>query len=171
MPLVRHIADGVLASGLQQTFDCPPWVGLYPDVWDTQQNIAHGAFICAMLPTRCLQAQGRIPDATLPWTRVMIATPARQPWHVSGWGKPISMDPPVKGGAWTVKVSFIEDQPNELVVARAPKPRAVLRGTEVLAEVDDPARSGSGWRYDEELQTLLVRFVHESRVETLRVDW
>ncbi|MEP0841725.1 MAG: hypothetical protein HRF43_03325, partial [Phycisphaerae bacterium] len=85
-PLLRKIADGVLASGLQQMFDKPPWVGLYPDVWDVEHNTAQGAFIFPRFQLRCLQAQRRAPVWTRTWTRILRSDDGKTRWHVSGWG-------------------------------------------------------------------------------------
>jgi len=160
-PLLRTIADGVAASGLQQMFDRPPWIGLYPDVWETRHNRALGAFINPRLLMRCLQAQGRLPAWTVPWTRILRDDPGKQRWHVSGWGKPIALDAPVRTGSWSAQVDFLPGQPNELmVVGAAPPARVSVAGRELELH-HGPTLTGhhSGWWYDPDHRAVLVRFV------------
>ncbi len=171
-PLLRYIADGVVASGLQQMFDRPPWVGLYPDVWDTQGNIAHGAFICAMLPMNCLQAQGRLPRWAKPWTRILRGAAGGRRWHVSGWGRPVSLEPPVAGGPFRATVAFPAGQPSELILAGVDQPKRV----HVAGDILDPAESGdpptaAGWRYDADRRAVVIRFLQSRPRTDIRIDW
>ncbi len=172
-PLLRAIADGVVASGLQQTFDRPPWVGLYPDVWDTRTNTAQGAFICGMLPMACLQAQGRIPDRTHPWTIVLRDSASRNRWHISGWGRRPSLKWPIAGTPLFVPVEFIEGEPNELVIVGADRPRLVLVGEKAIdsAPADTTAPELTSWHYDAALRAIIVRFTQPKREAIVRVEW
>jgi hypothetical protein len=169
-PLLHAIADGVVASGLQQTFDKPPWVGLYPDVWDTQTNIAQGAFICGMYPVLCLQDQGRIPAWTRPWTRVVRDPNTERVWHVSGWGREPDLDWPVAGNPLNVTMDFLPGEPNELIIANADPPRLVRVGENLL---DQSNQSGTtpGWRYDPTLRVVFARFVQPDKPAIVRVEW
>ena len=168
--LLRAIADGVVASGLQQTFDKPPWIGLYPDVWDTQTNIAQGAFICGALPIACLQEQGRIPAWTRPWTRVLHDPNSDRVWHVSGWGREPELDWPVAGNPLNVTMEFLPGQPNELVVVGVDRPRLARVGDSLVDSLDQP-KPVPGWRYDPDLRTVFVRFMQPDRTTVVRVEW
>ena len=171
-PLLRYIADGVVASGLQQTFDRPPWVGLYPDVWNTEKNIAHGAFICAMLPANCLRAQGRIPRWPTPWTRVLHDQPVNRRWHVSGWGRADSLDSPVAGGSWSATITFPTGQPNELIVAGVDEPRRADVAGQPLDHIEKSASpTSAGWRYDSERRVVAIRFLQSAEYTELTIHW
>jgi hypothetical protein len=160
----------VVASGLQQMFDKPPWVGLYPDVWDIQQNVAQGAFIYAGLPLRCLRAQGRTPAWTVPWTRVLRDREGSTRWHVSGWGTPPEEFAGPNAVAWSVRLSFPPGQANELMIAGAAMPKRVRVDGEVMEKTD--AASGAGWRYGREREAVMVRFVSPRSGEAeVRVEW
>lgn len=171
-PLLRYIADGVVASGLQQMYDKPPWVGLYPDVWFTQENVATGAQICAMLPMRCLQAQKRIPAWADPWTRILRDFTGRKHWHVSGWGLPISVSLPTDAAAWSCKIEYLVGEPNELLVAGVEAPAAVrvdgerMDKLEAAAPVENP-----GWRYLADRQAVVVRFTQSKKTMTVQIGW
>ena len=43
--VIRAAADGVVYSGIHQTFDQEPYVGLLPDTWHLSSNVIHPAFI------------------------------------------------------------------------------------------------------------------------------
>ncbi len=167
-PLLRAIADGVVASGLQQTFDKPPWVGLYPDVWDTQTNIAQGAFICGLLPLQCLQGQGRLPAWTRPWTRILRDPNTDRTRHLSGWGREPDLDWPVAGNPLIVTTDFLPNEPNELVVANADPPRLIRVGETLLNQSNKP---GPGWRYDPMSRAVFVRFIQSEPKTVIRVEW
>lgn len=171
-PLLRHIADGVVASGFQQMFDRPPWVGLYPDAWQTQSNLAVPAMICAHLPMRCLQAQQRIPDHAHPWTRVLRSSNGDDRLHVSGWGEPVALDAP-GGRTWSATVRYLPDQPNELILARVEAPTAVdVDGRPLPTRgPDDAAATRDGWHYDADRSVLLLRFRHQTDLATIRVSF
>jgi hypothetical protein len=182
-PLLRYIADGVVGSGLQQMFDKPPWAGLYPDVWDIQQNTAQGAFIYAGLPLRCLRAQGRVPPWTKTWTRVLRDELGRMQWHVSGWGSPPQQLPAPNPVVWSVRLAYPPGQPNELLIAGVPAPRRVRIGDAIL-EAPTPATSpsptadtavahaGAAWRCVSEKDAVVIRFTSPREGETdVRVEW
>ncbi|HSW44073.1 MAG TPA: hypothetical protein VLM89_00710 [Phycisphaerae bacterium] len=172
-PLLRAIADGVVASGLQQTFDRPPWVGLYPDVWDTPTNIAQGAFICARLPMECLRAQGRLPRWASTWTCIIRdpAGPARR--HISGWGPQPELSWPTAGNPLTLPLEYLPGEPNELIIAGSDKPRLVRINDQVLDPAPDAAGSSEppGWRYDRAPRMLIIRFIQPARYATVRIEW
>lgn len=170
-PLLRYIADGVVLSGLQQMMDKEPWIGLYPDSWHTQTNIAYPALIYPGLLMRCLQAQGRLPDWSEPWTRVVNDESGRR-WHVSSWGRPVEVQRPVIGGPWVVKVAFPRGQQNELLVANVDKPMTVRVGSDVLDSLTPDAAPGSlGWRYDAQRRALIARFTQPVSISEIRVTW
>lgn len=171
-PTLRYIADAVIASGLQQMFDKPPWVGLYPDIWDTRANRAHGALISSRLPMYCLRAQGRIPPGASTWTRVLHDNVGELRWHVSGWGKPISLDPPSDESAWEANLALPPDQPNELVLANVPEPRRVKAGEKSLESraMNDPP-TVKGWRYDAQRRAVMIRFRQQAETQRIRVSW
>ncbi len=171
-PLLRQLADGVVASGLQQMFDRPPWIGLYPDVWDTRENAAQGVFICARLPIRCLQAQRRVPYWTQTWTRVLRDASTKRRWHVSGWGEPIALASPVEGGSWTAKISFWPSQPNELIIAGIDRPRGILIDGTPMSDPSaaDPLKK-EGWYYHAPGQAAVVRFTQRKAETELRIEW
>jgi hypothetical protein len=172
-PLLRYVADGVVASGLQQLFDRPPWVGLYPDVWDTQGNIAHGAFICAMLPMNCLRAQGRLPRWAKVWTRVLRGGKGTRRWHVSGWGKPISLPPPGNDPSWTATLAFPSGQPNELILAGVEQPERVQVDRDLLDRVAPGAKAEAEghWRYDPDRRAVVIRFRQPAPRSNVRISW
>ncbi len=160
-PVLRYIADGVVASGEQQMLDKPPWVGLYPDSWDLRKNYCQPAYLGAMLPLNCLQAQERVPDMTEPWTRVLRRPGLTESWHVSGWGPPARLDPPTGGTRWSATLSFPAGQANELLVVGVDQPASIdLDGKQLgRGEGSWPAaRAEPGWWYDPQRRALLVRF-------------
>jgi hypothetical protein len=171
-PLLRYIAEGVVASGRQQMFDKPPWTGLYPDVWDTQANIAHGALIYAGLPLACLQAQGRAPRWAVPWTRVIQDDFLRLTWHVSGWGPVPVLEPPGRLD-WEVTLQYPEGQPNELLLTPVDEPTRVLVGETALEEFQ-PAEKPlhvPGWQYLPGRRALSIRFCQPAPSTNVRVLW
>jgi len=171
-PMLRYIADGVVLSGLQQMFDRPPWVGLYPDWWNTEKNIASGALINAMLPMHCLQAQETIPNWARPWTRVLRDADGKRQWHVSGWGRPVRLPCPDRTSSWSAQIEYLPGQPNELILASVDRPLCVKISGERLTELD--AESGprrSGWRYSDEYRAIMVRFVQPIKQTEIRVEW
>lgn len=180
-PLLRYVADGVVASGLQQMFDQPPWVGLYPDVWNVEQNLAQGAFIYAGLPLRCLRAQGRTPPWTQTWTRVLHEMNGTMTWHVSGWGKMYWDLPDPSTVSWTAKLEYPAGQANELVIAGAAAPKRVRVDGEELRRADVPATSPPadtiaaqtpGWRYLSERKVVVVRFISPAGGKAeIRIEW
>jgi len=162
-PILRTIALGVMRSGQQQQLDRPPWVGLYPDVWQTETNHAVGAFISAMMPLRCLRSAGECPADTSTWTRV-IETP-RGRIHVSGWGRPRRVEWLREGLA--VRADFAPQQPSELVIVGAGRPGKVLVAGAPLAE-------GSGqdhWQYRADRRAVIARFTHKEAVCPIEVEW
>lgn len=172
--LLRAIADGVVRSGWQQTFDREPWVGLYSDVWDLQTNRAQGALICAHLPLACLKAQGRLPRWTDSWSRVVPGASGSRPWHVSGWGAVPDLSGPHPERFWSIWLEFPPGQPNELVMAGVSRPQKVHIGGRLLAA----RASGSGlrgqepgWIHDPALRALAIRFIQPAWKVEVRVDW
>ncbi|HOW73441.1 MAG TPA: hypothetical protein PKY77_22810 [Phycisphaerae bacterium] len=173
-PLLRVIAEGVVGSGWQQTFDREPWVGLYPDVWDLQANRAQGALISAQLPLACLKAQGCLPRWTDPWTRVVPDGWGRNRWHVSGWGSPPDLRAPHPDSFWAVSLDFPPGQPNELVIARVSRPERVHVGGRLLdARVSAVGRGEQepGWAYHAALQALVIRFIQPAPKTEVLVQW
>jgi hypothetical protein len=171
--MLRQVADGVVRSGLQQMYDRPPWTGLYPDVWDLQTNRAQGAFICAQLPLACLQAQGHVPPWTKTWTRVVPAYGQRRFWHVSGWGQPAGLAPPNSLASWSVSLDYLPGQPNELIIAGPPRPRAVRLDDKTLEPFAPakPNRTAVGWRYDEACPAIMLRFIQPAPQAEIQVEW
>lgn len=172
-PLLRYIADGVVLSGLQQMFDKPPWVGLYPDVWNLEQNLACGAFIYSGIPLRCLQAQGRVPQWTRTWTRILTSDNGRLRWHVSGWGKAPDLRPP-NATAWSVRLTYPAGQATELLIAGTEAPSHVLIDGDVLERypaVPPPAKPG--WQYIADKRVLVVRFNMPAKLDSaeVRIQW
>lgn len=182
-PLLRYIADGVVNSGFQQMFDRPPWVGLYPDVWDIEHNLAQGAFIYATLPLRCLKAQGRAPLLATTWTRVLQTATGGPPWHVSGWGTPPEQIPPPNHVTWSVRLAYPAGQANELLIVGAPKPKRVRIEDVMLEEragenaapatADTAvAHTTAGWRYVGEKKAISIRIISPPAGEaTVRIEW
>ncbi|MBI4580828.1 MAG: hypothetical protein HY718_14060 [Planctomycetes bacterium] len=171
-PLLRYIADGVVISGVQQMADKPPWVGLYPDSWILERNIAQPALIYPGLILKCRQAQGRLPRLSEPWTQVLRDPNGGRRWHVSGWGRPVRLDPPGPG-PWTAAIAFLAGQPNELILADVDDPKSVRIGTELLDRhaAGEQSTSAIGWRYDTAQRALLARFVHTDREAQIRIAW
>jgi hypothetical protein len=166
-PLLRKIADGVVASGLQQMFDKPPWVGLYPDVWNVEQNVAQGSLIYAGLPLRCLQAQGHAPMWTRSWTRVLRSADGQLRWHVSGWGSaPLLAAPTLPN--WSATLVYLAGQPCELLIAGVGEPKQIMLGEEVITNESGPTR----WQYGKENRALAIRFITpDTGQATLHVTW
>ncbi len=171
-PLLRYVADGVVLSGLQQMLDKEPWVGLYPDSWHLQTNNAYPALIYPGLLMRCLQAQGRLPCWSEPWTRVVRDDVGQRRWHVSSWGKPVEVQQPVLGGPWLVKAAFPSGQQNELLVANVDRPLSVRVGLDLLAPIEsDAAPATLGWRYDAQRRAVVARFAQTFPVVEVQVTW
>lgn len=171
-PLLRYIADGVLLSGLQQMMDKEPWIGLYPDSWHTQTNTAHSALIYPGLLMRCLHEQGRLPNWSEPWTRVVRDEFGQRRWHVSSWGRPVEVGHPVPGGPWIAKVAFPSGQQNELLLANVDKPVSLRVDGEALEPLEPGVPSTSvGWRYYPQRRALIARFAQTSPVTEVRVTW
>ncbi|MGQ9649942.1 MAG: hypothetical protein ACUVXJ_07515 [Phycisphaerae bacterium] len=171
-PLLRYIADGVVLSGLQQMMDRQPWIGLYPDSWHTQTNIAYPALIYPGLLMRCLQAQNRLPDWSEPWTRIVRDELGHRRWHVSSWGKPVEVNAPVPGGPWHVKVAFPPGQDNELLVTNVDKPLTVRVGQDVLVSLaSDAPPTALGWRYHDQRRAMVARFRQTLPTSEIRVTW
>lgn len=188
-PLLQAVADGVIASGFQQTFDKPPWVGLYPDSWDLALNRAQGALLSAHLTLQCLQSQERVPLWTRTWTRVVRSAgilPAASPagdasappdglrWHISGWGPVPELTPPLaRPLRWSVTLRYPRGQLNELLLAHADKPRRVSVEDDALDELRTPPPPGlpEGWSYDAAQRVIVVRFRQPAPVARLRFSW
>ena len=177
-PLLRTIADGVVASGLQQMFDKGPWIGLYPDVWDVPTHNAMGALIAPYLPTRCLQAQGRIPRDALPWTRVIRAPSAtenqthRPTWHISGWGDVPELRTPTAGAPLVLNLRYPRGQHNELIVCGVSRPSRVMVAGQLLeGHATDAPRNAIGWRYDDARRALSIRFEQVEPATPVQVHW
>lgn len=164
-PLLRAAAIGVLRSGLQQTFDREPWVGLYPDVWNPMENWAGGALICPHLTAQALRAAGQIPRELATWTR--RAGGGRDAPLVHGWGEAAAFEASAGGLAATVR--FLEGEPCELLVARCPPaaPAAVLVAGAPLAA----GEGREGWRHDPSRRLLGVRFVPRAGETRVEVRW
>jgi len=173
-PLLRYIADGVVRSGLQQMLDRPPWTGLYPDSWNLLTNTAHVALIHPWLIHRCLEAQGRLPRWDEPWTEVRCDPAAGRRWHVSGWGRPVSLDDPTGTGPWSAVVEHIAGEPNELLLAGIRPPRRLrVEGQNLDPLGDDlgPGPGREGWCYDPVRRLLLTRFRQPRRQACITVEW
>jgi len=121
----------------------------------------------------CLQAQGRIPDRTHPWTIVLRDSASRNRWHISGWGRRPSLKWPIAGTPLFVPVEFIEGEPNELVIVGADRPRLVLVGEKAIdsAPADTTAPELTSWHYDAALRAIIVRFTQPKREAIVRVEW
>lgn len=172
-PLLKYIADGVVLSGQQQTFDRSPWTGLYPDVWDLQTNAAQGAFISAMLPMTCMQAQGRLPAWSKSWTRVLAAREGGQRWHVSGWGRPVELTSPHAETVWSAVVEYLSGEPNELVLAPVLKPHRIHVEEEPLENrpSDQVGSTVPGWYYEPGVSAVVMRFIQKQMNTRVRIDW
>ncbi len=171
-PLLRYIADGVVLSGLQQTFDREPWVGLYPDVWNLESNQAVGAFISAMLPAACLHAQGRLPAWTQTWTRILPEARSAHRWHVSGWGTLLECASPASATTWSAGVVFPPGQPNELLIAGPARPRQVrVDGRPLEAHAVPQPGAAPGWSYDERYRAVIIRFEQPAPQATITLTW
>jgi hypothetical protein len=169
--LLRAIADGVVRSGQQQTFDREPWIGLYPDVWDPEKNSAQGAYICGLLPMRCLQAQGRLPAWAQTWTQVLAEPAGGRRWHVSGWGRPAKLAWPTANRPLIVPVEYLAGEANELVIAGADRPRLVRVDNQILQVLEGAKVTTGSWVYDAKLRAIVIRFVQPDRRATVRVVW
>ncbi len=173
-PLLRYIADGVVRSGLQQMMDRPPWTGLYPDSWNLFTNTAQPALIHPRLIHRCLEAQGRLPRWDEPWTQVRCDALTGRRWHVSGWGRPVSLDDPTGTGPWNAVVEHIAGQPNELLLAGVHPPRRLRVEGQILDPLGDDLRPGpgrEGWSYDPIRRLLMARFRQQRRHAGIMVEW
>lgn len=171
--LLRSIADGVVASGFQQTLDRPPWVGLYPDSWDLQANRAQPAYISSTLSLECLRAAGRMPPWTESWTRVVVDEGGQRRWHVTGWGRPVTVPPP-QAGSWSAVVAFPRGQPNELIVANVEAPRLIRVGNDLLQHLEKPEPRnvrGSGWWYYPEQRALVMHFTQADEHTPMKIEW
>lgn len=167
-PMLRAIADGVVASGLQQMMDKEPWIGLYPDAWLLEQNIAQPAMIYPGLILACRQSQGRLPTWSKPWTRVVADESGGTRWHVSGWGKPVSLGKP-DAKPWSATVEFITGQPSELLLARVDMPTKVTVGEAELVRQEGAGQAG--WSYNAQHKTLVVRFRQAEPKTSVSVEW
>jgi hypothetical protein len=165
-PLLRAAAEGVIRSGLQQTFDREPWTGLYPDVWNVEENWAGGALICPHLTVQSLRAAGRIPQELRVWTR--RAGPGREVPIVHGWGSVTGFDAtPEK---ITVSLRFLENEPCEVLVARSDRPGSVTAGGKELREVEVSSAEREGWRFDPARRLLGIRFISPVKEATVSID-
>jgi len=162
-PLLRRVAKGVLLSGRQQMFDKEPMVGLYPDIWPLITNRPGGALICCDWIVRGLRAERAIPSWPTTWTRVVRA--GRKRVHVSGWGDPKRCTR--TGKVLRVEVDFAPHKPNELLVVRDVRPKAVRVAGRDLPEGD----GANAWRYRPGAKALLVRFEQPERVTTIEIAY
>ncbi len=162
-PLLRRIAEGVVRSGEQQMLDRPPWVGLYPDVWDLGSNSAVGAYISAMLPLECLRALSEAPADTKIWSRVFDRPGGRM--HVSGWGRPVKAG--WKGKVLSVVVDFAPGQPNELLIVNADRPASVNVAGQAISEGEEEGR----WQYRADRRAVALRFRSPAAATDLCVGW
>jgi hypothetical protein len=163
-PVLGQIANGVLLSGRQQMLDRPPWVGLYPDVWELETNCGTGAYISSMLILRVLQAQGVAPRDTLTWSRVLHEQGG--PVHVSGWGRLVAIER--DADQLRLTVDFAPGQDNELLIVGVPAPQEVVRsaGEQGAGRVDPVS-----FDYIAAKRTVYVRYRHELNPTTLGVRW
>jgi hypothetical protein len=162
--LLRDVADGVVRSGLQQTFDREPWVGLYPDSWDLVTNTGAGALLSARLTLACLKAQGAVPNWASTWSRGVDLHGKRL--LVNGFGTSTRCE--VVDGDLVVSVDFTPGSRNELVVAHTSRPRSVtVKGKKA------PHGDGiPGWRAVEESDVIVVSFVQgRSKPCTITLRW
>ncbi|MHC4442032.1 MAG: hypothetical protein ACYTA5_05500 [Planctomycetota bacterium] len=171
--LLRHVAEGVLASGFQQMLDRAPYTGLFPDVWNTFHNQATGPYINASIHVRCMKALGRVPVWNDIWTRVLGGGDSKIRWHVSGWGAVGELSDPVDRGRWRAKVRYPVGQPNELIVVGADKPQQVQVADKLLrydgrtnATLTEP-----GWQYDSSRRAVIIYFVQADKITEIGVDW
>jgi hypothetical protein len=170
-PMLRYIADGVVQSGLQQMMDQPPWVGLYPDSWRLDQNLAQPSLIYPGLILKCRCAQGRLSDWSQPWTRILRDHNGERKWHASGWGKPIELKSP--GPAWFAAVEFLPGEPNEILLAAIDAPAMIHVDGQRLDPLPAKATRGTqlGWRYDADRRALVARFRQPQPVTQIQVTW
>ncbi len=161
--LLRAVADGVLRSGLQQTFDREPWVGLYPDAWHLAQNMGAGALISARLLLNCLKAQGTASRWASTWTRVVDMDGRRI--HVNGWGDVKVCE--IRNGALHVEASFLPETRSELVITNAPKPKTVAVDGKTLPE----GRQIGQWHYVTGLPATIVSFTQPDGDSDVMIRW
>ncbi|MBI4583400.1 MAG: hypothetical protein HY717_05185 [Planctomycetes bacterium] len=164
--ILRAAAEGVLRSGLQQTFDRDPWTGLYPDVWNLEGNWAGGALICPHLVVQALRAGGHIPQELRHWSR--RAGSGKEALLAHGWGKLLGCEGDSR--RLQVRLTFLPGELGEVLIARSPRPRSVAVNGKALPEAPEN-RQGAGWRHDPEKRLTGIRFAPPQAEVELTVEY
>jgi hypothetical protein len=171
-PTLRYIADGVIASGFQQMMDREPWVGLLPDGYHLEINVALPALIYSGHYLKCLRAQDRVPAWEPSWSEV-LRNDTGLTWHVSGWGSPEELASPSHVLPWEATLSFVCNETNELLIVGIDEPqRLLIDGNELprVKQLSDTA-GRIGWHYERSRHVLLARFIHETEPAHVRIHF
>jgi len=171
--VLRAAADGVVYSGIHQTFDQEPYVGLLPDTWHLSSNTAHPAFIGPVRLEDPLRMMIHRPPFGYSRTRVALRGAERA--HVTSYAW--LSDLRLTGDRLTWVQRFPVGQTCETVVILAREPKEVRVSArsgdnlEPLPHVADLTTAEEGWcalpgvggiglrvRHDTEDKALWVTF-------------
>jgi hypothetical protein len=170
-PILRAAADGVLASGCNQTFDIPPVVGLLPDSWNLAASMINPAFIGPVRVQAPLERRLGWVNGVDTHTCVARAVDLRA--HVTSRGRLSDLSLSRGSLRWTER--YIAGESCDTVVLGLPAamaPTSVrVDGREVAALAPGAeADATEGWQHGAETGSLFVRAAHagaEARVEVL----
>ncbi len=152
-PLLRHVADGVVASGCQQTFDKPPVVGLLPDTWHFGNNMIHPAFIGPVRVETPLRKALNRPSFSGATMRVVRGPNARA--HITSRAS-IAGDRLTRGRL-SFSLTYPEGQISETAILGLDKPKSIRVDDRDLPIVADLEQADEGWRYAADAGRIDIR--------------
>ncbi len=170
--LLRLAADGTVISGIHQTFDKEPYVGLLPDTWHLSSNVIHPAFIG---PVRLEDPLREMIDRS-PFGRVKTKVALRKVSDEAGVVERVHLssyaqvrDLTLAENALHWRQRFVPGQVCETRIVGAKQPAEIVAGTRVLQKVDDILTAEEGWVWMADVGVIGLRVKPESEWEPVTV--
>jgi len=163
--VLRAAADGVVISGIHQTYDKEPYVGLLPDTWHLSSNTAHPALIGPVRVESPLRQMIDEPQYGGLHSEVVLAEGRRA--HVTSRAVPSALSLAADRLSWTQR--FPVGECCETMVIGLAAPVTVQVDGRELEKADDILAVDEGWALlaDGQLALRVKHAAERHRVEVM----
>jgi len=165
--VLRTAADGVVASGANQTFDRPPVVGLLPDTWHLGPNVIHPAFIGPVRLEQPLRQQ--LDDPSYSGEGAYVVRGEGRRAHIISRATVESGELAGTSLRWTAR--YPAGQVWEAAVIGIALPREVRVAGQALRRVDDIGATMAGYSVDAATGAVLIRASAAGSTVKVEVRW
>ena len=164
--LLRAAADGVVISGIHQTYDKEPYVGLLPDTWHLSSNTAHPALIGPVRLETPLRQM--IDEPEYGGLHTVVARGADARAHITSRSVPSEASLQPRSLTWTQRFPVGQVCETQVVLGREPA-RVRVDGRD-LPRVPDILQVDDGWQVLAD-GTVALRLTHAQERCNLATEW